>query len=160
MHRSVQLFVADKVESLGLDRGKVLEVGSLDVNGSVREYFDRCDEYTGVDMRPGEGVDVVANAHKLPFLDAVFDTVLSCEMLEHDDRFWISVAEMGRVLKPGGVLILTARGNGFKPHAYPDDYYRFMPSAFRSLIKMAGCAVLEIIEDPEAAGVFGVGRKE
>ena len=36
---------------------RVLEVGSLDINGSVRELFEKCD-YTGVDLQMGPGVDL------------------------------------------------------------------------------------------------------
>jgi len=44
--------------------GKTLDVGSFDVNGSLKDLFD---DYTGIDMREGPNVDIVANSHKLPF---------------------------------------------------------------------------------------------
>ena len=43
---------------------KVLDVGSLDVNGSVRKILKgQYKEIVGIDMRVGEGVDIVMNAH-------------------------------------------------------------------------------------------------
>lgn len=129
-----------------------LEVGSLDVNGSVRDLFDG--PYVGVDARPGPGVDAVMDGHGLSFTAESFDVVVSTEMLEHDQAFWLSLAEMGRVLRPGGHLLLTTRGNGFGRHEYPADYWRFMPDAGPLLAKLAGCAPLSVEEDPEVPGIF------
>jgi hypothetical protein len=63
---------------------KVLEVGSLDINGSVRQCFIDC-EYVGVDLQPGKGVDLVGPVHTL--LLGKYDTVISCECFEHD-KYW------------------------------------------------------------------------
>lgn len=161
MHGSVMEWVAGIGRTHDFAGRDVLEVGSLDVNGSVRPLFASASSYTGIDYRPGHGVDSVMNAHYVGFRDESFDVVISTEMLEHDDEFWLSVREMGRVLKSNGILIVTARGNGFMPHDYPADYWRFMPSSFQKLLGLAGCEVLEIREDwqPGHPGVFGLGRK-
>ena len=158
MHESVMGYVAEMVGAYDLKDGNVLEVGSLNENGTPRQFF--AGPYVGVDMRAGRDVDEVMTSHDLRFPDESFDVVISTEMLEHDPFPWVSMAEMGRVLKPGGVLILTARGNGFKLHAYPDDYWRFMPSSFPLLLRLAGCVPLDVREDPQAPGMFGCGRKE
>jgi len=60
-----------------------LEVGSLDINGSVRIVFERCD-YLGVDLGEGKGVDLVCPGHLLEFPASSFDTVISCQCFEHD----------------------------------------------------------------------------
>jgi SAM-dependent methyltransferase len=161
MHPSVMEWVGEKTREFDFNGQTILEVGSMNVNGSVRTLFAHASSYTGVDFMPGAGVDLVMNAHALEFPDASFDAVVSTEMLEHDDEFWLSVKEMGRVLRPGGLLLLTARGNGFWPHDYPFDYWRFMPTSFNKLIALAGCDVLEVREDwyPGHPGVFGLGRK-
>lgn len=159
MHASVMAWVGHQVASLNL-RGRVLEVGSLDVNGSVRSLFNRrATEYVGVDMRPGPGVDIVARAAALPFDDALFDVVVTTETLEHDATFWLTMAEIGRVLKPGGYLILTTRGNGFGEHHEPDDFWRFMPSSRRRLVLLANCVMIDEALDPEVPGIFVVGRR-
>lgn len=159
MHQSVMDWVASVVEFHELADKCTLEVGSLNENGTVRSCF--AGEYIGVDMRPGQDVDRVAKAHQLPYLDAYFDVVVSTEMLEHDRQFWLSLPEMGRVLKEDGLMILTARGNGFPPHAYPNDYWRFMPDAGPVLLQLAGCATLQTLSDPSPndPGIFALGRR-
>ncbi len=152
MHESVHSWVADTVAIDGLAGLSTLEVGSLDVNGSVRQWFSG--PYVGVDMRDGPGVDQVANAHELPFADASFDVVVSTEMLEHDTAPWLSLPEMGRVLKHGGHLLITARGNGCSVHDYPGDLWRFLPDSGPVLAELAGCEVIEVQEDALLPGIF------
>ena len=161
MHQSVIDWVSGITRSHNFAGKGVLEVGSLDVNGSVRPLFAGAGCYTGIDFRVGPGVDALMNAHNLGFGDESFDVVISTEMLEHDDEFWLSMVEMGRVLKRQGLLIITARGNGFMPHDYPADFWRFMPVSFHKLLSLAGCEALEIAEDwhPGHPGVFGFGKK-
>jgi SAM-dependent methyltransferase len=143
--------VYEWVKSLGL-KGKCLDVGSYNVNGCVRDLFA---DYTGLDMRPGPNVDVVANAKEIPFPRESFDVVTCLEMIEHDqDPFW-SVEEMKRVLRPGGSLVITVPGIGFPRHDYPSDYWRFTDDGLRIL--MAGLNDLRIHEDRDH--VYGVGVK-
>lgn len=79
---------------------KVLEVGSLDVNGSVRRLFSGCD-YTGLDVAAGPGVDIVCEGQNYDAPDASFDVVLSCEVMEHNP-YWVETLEnMIRVLRGG-----------------------------------------------------------
>ena len=156
MHPTVYSWVESQVKKYDLSRLDTLEVGSLDVNGSIRDLF--VGGYLGVDFRAGPGVDEVMNAHKLKFPASTFDVVVTTEMLEHDDEFWLSMKEMGRVLKKGGHLLLTTRGNGFKPHGHPDDYWRFMPSAREKLLDLARCDSVELAMDPYR-GIFAHGVK-
>lgn len=152
MHASVMGWVKSRVRHHGLADKSTLEVGSLDVNGSVRSLFRG--SYVGIDMRRGPGVDVVGTADKLPFTDDAFDVVVTTEMLEHDPSFWLSLAEMGRVLKPGGHLLITTRGNGFFEHNEPSDYFRFMPASRAVLVALAGCTLVAEELDPEVPGIF------
>lgn len=157
MHDSVLKWVNKKVIEYDLENRKVLEVGSLNVNGSVREFFKG--EYTGIDMQSGLGVDKIMNAHELEFNDGEFDVVISTEMLEHDDEFWKSLKEMARVLKSKGYLIITTRGNGFPEHGNPNDYYRFMPQSLDRLFQIFGIGQRHITTDTQYAGIFGIGVK-
>ena len=111
--------------------GRVLDVGSLDITGCVRDLFD---DYTGLDMKAGKNVDVIADAHDLPFGDESFDVVCCLEMLEHASDFFMTLAEIDRVLRPGGYLLLTARANGYELHDFPHDYWRFNEDGFRLLL--------------------------
>lgn len=110
MHAEANDFIAQvKRELPQYFTGKrVLEVGSLDINGSVRGYFEDC-QYTGIDLAEGRGVDVVSQAHE--FVQAhAYDVVISSEMLEHDE-YWIdSLNAMYNNLRPGGLMVLTCAG--------------------------------------------------
>ena len=143
-------------------RGRVLEVGSYDVNGSVRPLFKnlhRFPSYLGVDMREGPGVDQVCMASELPFPDESFEVVVTTEMLEHDARFWVSVQEFNRVLTPGGHLIITTRNIGFPYHEYPHDLWRFTSDGLRQLLQWAKFEVLDAKDDWSEHGTFATGRK-
>lgn len=119
------------------ERARVLEVGSLDINGSVRELFTQC-EYTGVDLQPGAGVDLACPAHLLALPTAHFDTVISAECFEHNPYWRETFANMLRMCRPGGMVLISCASTGRKEHGTtrtnPDaspftvaarwDYYR------------------------------------
>lgn len=92
----------------------VVEFGSLNLNGTVRTFFEDCN-YTGVDICEGKDVDVVSHCDNY-HPEEVPDVVISCEMLEHDEFWSDSVRHMAEILKPGGLLILTCATTGRKEH--------------------------------------------
>jgi SAM-dependent methyltransferase len=159
LHSSVREWVGVMVEKYELAKLDTLEVGSRDYNGSVKPLF--IGPYVGVDMEDGPRVDGIMRADDLLFADNSFDCVVTTEMLEHDPYFWLSMAEMARVLRPGGFLIVTTRGIGFKYHEYPGDYWRFTDEAIAHLYGMVGVDVFELQQDPlpDHPGVFALGRK-
>lgn len=117
---------------------RILEVGSRDVNGTLRPYAGNDVEYVGVDVEPGPGVDVVLeDPYQLPFPDASFDLVLSTSCFEHDPLFWLSFDEMARVARIGGFLYVSAPVQG-EVHRYPVDCWRFYPDAGIALVVWAG----------------------
>ncbi len=83
---------------------RVLDVGSLDINGSNRIHFRKCD-YTGIDLGNGRGVDVVCRAHE--WNADPYDVVISTECLEHDEWWEKSLPNMIRLLKPGGIFLFN-----------------------------------------------------
>lgn len=96
---------------------RFLEVGSYDVNGSVRHHFNRPgDSYIGVDLVPGPGVDLIGNGADSRFPDEHFDVVLSFEVLEHDPRWERTLINMARMLKPGGILAFSRATLGRLEH--------------------------------------------
>jgi len=116
---------------------EILEVGSFDVNGSLRDCAPGGGIYTGVDISPGPGVDIVLeDPHSLPFADDRFDAIVSSSCFEHDPMFWVTFVEVVRVAKTGGIIYINAPSNG-PYHAYPFDYWRFYPDAALSLVKWA-----------------------
>ena len=119
------------IKSLNL-QGRTLDVGSLDVNGSIKSLCKGF--YIGIDIRKGKNVDIQASSHNLPFKSETFDNVISIGTLEHDDAFWLSADEMKRVLKIGGKLILSIPNYKFKMHLHPKDYWRFSEDAVQILL--------------------------
>ena len=160
MHDSVMEWIGLKVKSLDL-HGRVLELGSLNVNGSVRDFFAGATTYIGVDKQHGPGVDLVLDANKLSFEDDSFDVVVSTEMLEHDPHPWLTIQEAYRVLKPNGTLLLTTRGPEFPLHDYGGDYYRYTGDALEALAKYAGLEVYLVEDDqfPGHPGSFMYAKK-
>lgn len=131
MHDAVRIFLDDikKKHPEYFDGKRVLEMGSMNFNGSVRDYFTNCD-YTGIDWKDGAGVDKVVLAHK--FDAEPFDVVITTEMLEHDKYARRSMKNALRLLKPGGVLIGTAANVGREPHyefTGVDNHYKNISKA-------------------------------
>lgn len=94
---------------------RVLEVGALDVNGSVRDLFRHCD-YTGIDVGPGPGVDVVCGGHEYDADDASFDVVLSTETMEHNPHWVRTVENMLRLCRLGGLVLVSCATLGRPEH--------------------------------------------
>jgi SAM-dependent methyltransferase len=116
----------------------ILEIGSYQVAGqerlaNLRSLFPGR-RYIGVDMRPGPGVDVVANVERLPQRDGSVGTVIALNTFEHVKCFWRGLDEVYRVLRPDGVLIMSTPFY-FRIHAFPHDYWRFTPAAYEALLE-------------------------
>ena len=145
--------------------GRVLEIGSQDVNGSVRTFFQDAKEYIGIDMQEARGVDIVMNASGAldRFGVESFDTIICCEMLEHDLHFLDTVGQIHQMLKPGGMLIITTPTFGFPLHRYPKDYWRFGEDAYREVF-FKGFHIFNIMHLDDAAGpnlsLVAVGKKQ
>ena len=121
---------------------RVLDVGSMDVNGSYRGLFEKHD-YVGLDMKPGKGVDVVG-------WDGVkansFDVVISGQAFEHIRYDLAAMKKVARALKAGAYCCIIAPSAGQK-HA-PPDYRRYQPDDFKVLAEKVGLKVIEVrIED-------------
>lgn len=143
--------------------GRILEIGSKNINGSVRELFFDAKEYSGIDSEPGFNVDLVLDAHDTTkkFKSSSFDIVLCLEMLEHDNAFWITVEAMKKVLKKGGVLIISTPTFGFPLHRHPKDYFRFGEDSFREIL-FAGFEILrlnEVRDEHNDPGICCIGKK-
>ena len=144
MNRFLRGVARAMVESFDLPE-PVLEVGSYQVAGQedlidLRGLFPGR-QYTGIDFRPGRGVDLVANVENLPLPSNSVGTVLAFSVFEHVKRFWRGFDEVFRVLRPDGVLLVCTPFY-FHVHAYPHDYWRFTPEAFDTLLEKYPTRVL------------------
>ena len=137
MHPSAELLGSMFIDSYGREFDKILEVGSQNVNGSLRNYKKLNTDWIGIDIAPGDGVDVVLDdPFKFPFEDHQFDLILASSIFEHSDFFWLTFLELVRILKPTGFLYINVPSNGYF-HRFPTDSWRFYPDAAISLLKWA-----------------------
>jgi len=126
MHPAVAEFVAANRP----DRpGDVWEVGSRNINGTVRHLFGDADSWTGVDLIDGPDVDIVGDICDLGVED-VADLVVCLEVLEHAPCWGDVVAACATALRAGGTLLVTAAAPTRTPHSgydggvvRPDEHY-------------------------------------
>lgn len=137
MRKLVKKFVQICSETLPIQE-EIYEFGSLRVAGQEKiadlRVFFQDKKYIGADMRPGIGVDVVLNLHKIDLPSNSVGTVIMVDTLEHVEYPHRAVEEAYRILKPNGLLIISSVMN-FQIHNHPYDYWRFTPEAFKSLLK-------------------------
>jgi SAM-dependent methyltransferase len=118
-------------------KARVVEIGSQDVNGSLRTFCPANFDYIGVDFVAGKGVDLILDdPYTLPFESESVDVVLSSSCFEHSEMFWLLYIEIMRILKPTGVFYLNVPSNG-ELHRWPVDCWRFYPDSGRALITWA-----------------------
>jgi SAM-dependent methyltransferase len=137
MHHTAYEIGALFFQAYGQPGTRVLDVGSYDVNGTLRPAAPAGCRYVGLDIAEGPGVDVVlTDPETFPFEDGSFDMVVSTSCFEHDPLYWLSFMEMVRVVRPGGTLYVNAPSNGVY-HAFPLDCWRFYPDAGLALVRWA-----------------------
>ena len=127
------------------DGARVLDVGSSARPGtlSYRSLFSSCD-YVGLDIAETGNVDFVpADPFAWTELESEsFDVVISGQTFEHNPYFWITAAEIARVLVPGGMVALIAPSSG-KPHRWPIDCWRFYPDSWAAICTYVGLDLVE-----------------
>jgi len=124
----------------------VYDLGSQDVNGSYRQIFnEKAWSYIGLDMEEGRNVDIVLrNPYDWKEIPANSgDVLISGQAFEHIRFFWLTMLEIRRVLKPGGLCCIIAPSGGHE-HRYPVDCWRFYPDGFEALAAFAGLEVRKI----------------
>lgn len=136
---------------------RILEVGSRDVNGSVRPLIEKfCfpQEYMGIDIESGKYVDIILPAEQLVsyFGESSFDIVISTELLEHVKNWRIVINNIKDVLKPKGLIFISTRSYGFPYHGYPHDYWRYEIEDIKRIF--SDFTILSLQTDFLANGLF------
>lgn len=124
-----------EVYAKNIEGGTVLDIGSQDVNGSLRQVVPSRFKYVGVDFEKAKNVDVVLeNPYVFPFADEAADILITSSCLEHSEFFWLTWLEILRVVKPNGLIYMNVPSEGGF-HPYPVDCWRFKLSAAPALQK-------------------------
>ena len=127
---------------------KVLEVGSQDINGSIRQFFDESIEYIGIDLGAAPGVDFVMPGELIELPSHWADITVSTECFEHCESWAEVLINMHRITKPGGMVIVTCAYTGRAAHGTIDseigsspftgNYYKNLePKDFESAIDLS-----------------------
>jgi len=144
-------------------RGRLLDVGCGDkpYEPTFRPYVT---EYIGIEHESvfaqtnastgARRPDLYYDGSRLPFEDASFDTVLSIQVLEHTPRPMPLLHEMARVLRPSGLLILSAPFSA-RLHEEPFDFFRYTPHGLRAMCGEAGLEVTEVWDQGNLWSVIG-----
>lgn len=107
-----------------------------------------------IEARPGVKVDIVGDAHAMPMIpDVSFDVVLCTEVLEHLHTPEKAAAEFLRILKPGGLLVLSTRFI-FPLHDAPGDYFRYTKYGLRHLFREFD--IVELVEEANTVETLAV----
>ena len=99
-------------------------------------------EYVAFDIFAGDNIDVVGDIIHTGFDSNSFDTIVCTQVLEHIPKPWLAVQEMHRILKEGGVCIVTAPFIQAS-HADPHDYFRYTTEGLKSLFEGGGFDIIE-----------------
>ena len=127
-----------------LPNAKILEIGSLNVNGCLRDAAAPTTQYIGLDLEEGPSVDhVIIPGADFPVEDDSFDLVMASSVFEHDSHFWDTFLRMCRATRRGGHIYVNAPSNG-TVHRYPVDCWRFYPDAGLALAEHARSQGMEV----------------
>ncbi len=143
MHQSsfeqMKLFRDSYLAGREKERLKIFDLGSCDINGSYRPIFNKhLWSYQGLDLEKGPNVDILLkDPYRLAEIrSSSADVFISGQVFEHIEYFWITMLEIARVLKTGGLCCIIAPSSGYV-HRYPVDCWRFYPDGFSALARFA-----------------------
>jgi SAM-dependent methyltransferase len=110
----------------------------LDVGGRGKPYArffaDRVVNHYVLDVEPALSVDIIGDARSIPLANGAIDVVLCTQVLEHIPEPIAVIDEIRRVLKPGGILLLSVPSI-FPQHGSPGDYWRYMPQGLQWILR-------------------------
>ena len=111
----------------------IVDIGSTDINGSLKNFIDNSNKYIGLDLEKNKNVDIILDdPYSFPLDSNSIDVVLCSSVFEHSEFFWLVFLEVMRILKPNGLFYLNAPSHG-EYHKFPNDSWRFYPDSGTSL---------------------------
>jgi predicted SAM-dependent methyltransferase len=141
------LWAEKNLERSEFENKRICEVGSYNVNGTLRSVVEKFNpqEYVGVDMESGPGVDIICRAENLmqKFGENAFDVVISTFVFEHIRNWKVCLSNLKRICKPNGLIIFAVPEN-WPYHSYPGDYWRYSMNDVYNIF--SDCKVLKIEE--------------
>ena len=114
-------------------------------------------KYIGTDFRQGKGVDLVLDLHNINLPENSVGSAIVLDTLEHVEYPRKAMDQLHRVMRPNGLVIISSVMRA-RIHSYPDDYWRFTPGAFESLLKAFPSSFVSCAGDPAFPhAVVGIG---
>lgn len=150
-YKNMAYFVAKYLTKFLEDELYVIDVGSKNVNGTYKKLFNNDKwHYTGIDLEAGDNVDIVlANPYDWRSIKSEFyDVVVSGQTFEHIEYFWLTMKEIDRCLKTGGLCCIIAPSEG-PEHGHPHDCWRFYKDGMIALAQYVHMTILEVYTQSE-----------
>jgi SAM-dependent methyltransferase len=138
------------------ERLEIFDLGARDILGSYRPIFEEANwNYRGVDLESGPNVDIVLSEpyRWKEIASESCDVLISGQTFEHIEYFWITILEIWRVLKPGGLVCIIAPSAG-NQHRFPVDCWRFYPDGFTALCNYVGLQPRQIYTQWTPKGTY------
>ncbi|MCX5782725.1 MAG: methyltransferase domain-containing protein [Elusimicrobia bacterium] len=154
-------FIRNVTNKEELEGKQVLEIGSLDVNGSARSFIEKMgpSKYLGIDIVNGNGVDEICSIYDIleKYGNESFDVVVCTEVMEHVKDWKKAISNMKKIIRRGGIILLTTRSSGYKYHAWPYDFWRFEADDMKNIF--SDFSILRIEKGLDSPGVFVKAKK-
>jgi len=129
---------------------KIIEVGSYDVNGTLRYVVELLEptEYVGTDVIGGPGVDIICPAENLveKFGKEKFDIVISTCVLEHIRDWKKTISNIKNICKPNGIILIIVPSK-WPFHEYPYDFWRYKKEDIKNIF--SDCTIMVLEEDSQ-----------
>jgi SAM-dependent methyltransferase len=137
----------------------ILDVGSVNINGSYKQLLPIEWSYKGLDLQAGQNVDIIASSlYEYPIDDNTYKIVISGQCMEHVQDLHKWIKEVTRVTAKSGILCLIAP-TSWVEHRHPVDCWRILPDGMRFLFALAGIEPIEIYHNAPEHDCIGIGRK-
>lgn len=159
-YTEMEKFIAASNEKFSAHEINVLDIGSQAI-GTTQTYRGLITNprwaYTGIDLCPGQNVNLIVDPYHWPYANGVFSVVMCGQCLEHSPRPWDLVKEAARVMTRGGLACFIVP-HTFKYHTEGgDDCWRVWPAGMSSLLSCAELKQISVYKN--AVDTVGIGTK-